>query len=55
MKEAQAQAQNHYPRPFSLMNNTPVTLRLMTPFDADRLLTFARSLPGDDLLAAPPP
>lgn len=50
MNEAQAQVQSHYPRPVSLMDNTAVTLRLMTPFDAERILMFARSLPGDDLL-----
>ena len=50
MKEAKAQILGNYPRTVSLMNNAAVTLRLMTPFDAERVLAFARSLPGDDLL-----
>ena len=50
MKEAKVQLQQHYPRSVTLANNSIVSLRLMTPFDAERILTFARSLPVDDLL-----
>lgn len=50
MKEAKAQLQHHYPRSVTLANNAIVTLRLMTPFDTERILTFARALPVDDLL-----
>lgn len=39
-----------YPHTIKLDNNAEVSLRLMTPFDADRIVTFARSLPADDLL-----
>lgn len=39
-----------YPRNAVLPGGTGVTLRLMTPADADRVLAFARSLPADDLL-----
>jgi L-amino acid N-acyltransferase YncA len=50
MKEAKAQLRRHYPHTVTLANNSSVTLRLMTPFDVERILTFARSLPVDDLL-----
>ena len=50
MKDAKAQLQSSYPHTVTLADNTIVALRLMTPFDADRILTFARSLPADDLL-----
>lgn len=50
MKEAKAQLQHHYPRSVTLTNNSIVTLRLMTPFDTERILTFARALPIDDFL-----
>jgi len=39
-----------YPRALTLSNGTAVTLRLMTPSDADRIVAFARALPADDLL-----
>jgi L-amino acid N-acyltransferase YncA len=39
-----------YPRTAHLKDGSPVTLRLMSPADADRMLAFARSLPEDDLL-----
>jgi L-amino acid N-acyltransferase YncA len=39
-----------YPRSITLDNNTPITLRLMTPVDADRIMAFARALPEEDLL-----
>ncbi|HXG17646.1 MAG TPA: GNAT family N-acetyltransferase [Methylomirabilota bacterium] len=50
MKEAKVQLHQHYPRTVTLANNSSVTLRLMTPFDGERILAFARSLPADDLL-----
>lgn len=50
MKEAKAQLQHSYPHIVTLANNSSVTLRLMTPFDVERILIFARSLPVDDLL-----
>jgi RimJ/RimL family protein N-acetyltransferase len=42
--------QRTYPRTITLANQSPVTLRLMTRADADRMLAFARTLPPDDLL-----
>jgi L-amino acid N-acyltransferase YncA len=39
-----------YPRSITLDNNTPISLRLMTPADADRIVAFARALPEEDLL-----
>jgi len=39
-----------YPRALALPSGTAVTLRLMTPADADRIVAFARALPADDLL-----
>jgi RimJ/RimL family protein N-acetyltransferase len=39
-----------YPRTITLRDNTPVSLRLMTPEDADRIVAFARALPEQDLL-----
>src|SRR5581483_7176119 len=44
MKEAKVQLHQHYPRTVTLANNSSVTLRLMTPFDGERILAFARSL-----------
>jgi hypothetical protein len=42
--------QREYPRTVHLRDGSAVTLRLMTPADADRIVAFARSLPEDDLL-----
>jgi RimJ/RimL family protein N-acetyltransferase len=39
-----------YPRAIALDNGTAITLRLMTPDDAERMVAFAESLPADDLL-----
>ena len=50
MNEAKPQVQRDYPRTIALDNNTAVSLRLMTAADADRMVTFARNLPADDLL-----
>jgi RimJ/RimL family protein N-acetyltransferase len=50
MSETQPGMQRTYPRTFRLDTNTEVSLRLMTPADTHRIVTFARSLPEDDLL-----
>jgi RimJ/RimL family protein N-acetyltransferase len=50
MSEIQAKIQRIYPRTFLLDENTEVSLRLMIPADTHRIVTFARSLPEDDLL-----
>jgi len=50
MNEAKPQVQRDYPRTITLDSNTAVSLRLMTAADADRIVTFARNLPADDLL-----
>jgi len=50
MKKARLETQRHYPRRVKLDNKTEVNLRLMAAFDADRIVTFARSLSADDLL-----
>jgi len=50
MNEAKPQVQRDYPRTIALDNNTAVSLRPMTAADADRIVTFARNLPADDLL-----
>ena len=50
MNEAKPPVQRDYPRTIVLDNNTAVSLRLMTAADADRIVTFARNLPADDLL-----
>ncbi len=50
MNEAKPQVQRDYPRTITLDSNTAVSLRLMTAADADRMVTFARNLPADDLL-----
>src|SRR5262245_34634188 len=44
------QLKRKYPRNVNLDNNTPVSLRLMTAADADRIVAFARALPEEDLL-----
>ncbi len=50
MAEARLQIQRPYPHTITLRNGTLVTLRLMTSFDAERIVSFAHSLPADDLL-----
>jgi L-amino acid N-acyltransferase YncA len=50
MEEEQPKVQRSYPRTITLTDDTTVSLRLMTPADAYRIVTFARSLPEDDLL-----
>jgi L-amino acid N-acyltransferase YncA len=50
MAEATTKVKREYPRTITLDNNTPVTLRMMTTGDADRIGAFARALPEDDLL-----
>jgi len=50
MEEERPKVQRSYPRTVTLEDNTTVTLRLMTPGDTNRIMTFARSLPEDDLL-----
>jgi L-amino acid N-acyltransferase YncA len=50
MNETKPKVRRDYPRTITLDTNTEVSLRLMTAFDADRLVTFARGLPADDLL-----
>ena len=47
---AQSKTDRGYPRVISLPDKSTATLRLMTPADADALLTFAWALPEDDLL-----
>lgn len=50
MSETTSKIQRTYPRNFRLDENTEVSLRLMTSADTYRIVTFARSLPEDDLL-----
>ena len=50
MEEGIIQVQRPYPRTVTLEEQTTVTLRLMTPADSHRIVTFARALPEDDLL-----
>jgi RimJ/RimL family protein N-acetyltransferase len=50
MSETKPRIQRSYPRTFHFDDNTEASLRLMTPADTHRLVTFARSLPEDDLL-----
>jgi L-amino acid N-acyltransferase YncA len=50
MEEGTIKVQRPYPRTVSLENSTSLNLRLMTPADSHRIVTFARSLPEDDLL-----
>ena len=50
MEEGTITVRRPYPRTVSLENSTPLNLRLMTPADSHRIVTFARSLPEDDLL-----
>jgi len=50
MDEEIPKVQRPYPRPLTLSDQTAVSLRLMTPADSQRVLTFARALPEEDLL-----
>ena len=50
MEEGIIKVRRPYPRAVSLENSTPLNLRLMIPADSHRIVTFARSLPEDDLL-----
>lgn len=50
MAEARMYLERPYPHTVTLGNGMLVTLRLMTAFDADRIVSFANSLPADDLL-----
>src|SRR5262247_1820981 len=50
MNETTSRLQRSYPRTFRLDETTMVSFRLMTPADTHRVVTFARSLPEDDLL-----
>ena len=50
MEEGMIKVRRPYPRTVSLENSTTLNLRLMAPADSHRIVTFARSLPEDDLL-----
>jgi len=50
MSETKPKVQRDYPRTITLDNQAEVCLRLMAPADTHRIVAFARSLPGDDLL-----
>jgi RimJ/RimL family protein N-acetyltransferase len=50
MAMPKAKPKREYPRSIALDNKTPVSLRLMTAADADRMVAFARALPEEDLL-----
>ncbi len=50
MDEQSPKVQRSYPRSITLGDHPDVNLRLMTPADSQRILTFARSLPEEDLL-----
>jgi L-amino acid N-acyltransferase YncA len=50
MAEATTKPKREYPRTITLDNNTPVSLRMMTAGDADRILAFARGLSEEDQL-----
>jgi L-amino acid N-acyltransferase YncA len=50
MDEQIPKVQRPYPRSITLGAHAAVSLRLMTPADSQRILTFARSLPEEDLL-----
>ena len=50
MAEVRLQIQRPYPLTITLRKGALVTLRLMTSFDAERIVSFAHSLPADDLL-----
>ena len=50
MAESAPTLQRVYPRVVKAKDGRRITLRLMEASDADEMLTFARSLPPDDLL-----
>ena len=50
MAEVRMHIERPYPHTITLRDGTSVTLRLMTAFDAERIVSFANSLPADDLL-----
>src|SRR5713101_1889153 len=51
LESAQVQDNSeHFPKETVLPNGRHLTLRLMDPRDRERILSFARSLPPDDLL-----
>jgi len=50
MPESGATLQRMFPRTVKARDGRPITLRLMEASDTDEILTFARSLPPDDLL-----
>jgi L-amino acid N-acyltransferase YncA len=50
MSETPSAAQGKYPKTLTLANDTQATIRFMTAADAGRLVSFAQSLPLDDLL-----
>ena len=50
MAEARMHIERPYPHTVTLRDGLSVTLRLMTSFDADRIVSFAHNLPADDLL-----
>jgi RimJ/RimL family protein N-acetyltransferase len=49
-KDKASNGLNHYPKELKLHDGRRVTLRLMEPADKQAVLTFARSLPPNDLL-----
>jgi len=50
VNETEAEAQVVYPRKIRLDDGQEVAMRLMIPADASRMVSFARSLPEEDLL-----
>lgn len=50
MAETATKMKRQYPRSITLDNNASVSLRMMTPGDADGIVAFARALPEEDLL-----
>ena len=50
MSEPLTQIRRHYPRQVTFEDKSPLTLRLMTAVDAERVFRFACGLPEEDLL-----
>ena len=50
MPESKVMLQRIYPRTVKAKDGRPITLRLMEAADTEEMLSFARSLPPDDLL-----